>query len=46
MLKYYSTKYGLKPQDYPNAWIANDCSISFPMYNGLKKEDEQNYVIK
>ena len=45
MLKYYSTKYGLKPQDYPNAWIANDCSISFPMYNGLKKEEHQ-YVVK
>lgn len=45
MLKYYSTKYGLKPEDFPNARIANDCSLSFPLYNGLKK-DEQNYVIK
>ena len=45
MLKYYSTKYGLKPEDFPNARIANDCSLSFPLYNGLK-EDEQNYVIK
>ena len=45
MLKYYSSKYGFKPEDYPNARIANDCSISLPLYNGLKKE-EQNYVVQ
>tara|TARA_Y100001970_G_C14255375_1_gene874965 strand:- start:4581 stop:5759 length:1179 start_codon:yes stop_codon:yes gene_type:complete len=45
MLKYYSRKYGCKPEDYPNARIANDCSISLPLYNGLKKE-EQNYVVQ
>ncbi len=45
MLKYYRTKYGLKPEEYPNAWIANDCSLSFPLYNGLD-ENQQNYVIK
>ncbi len=45
MLKYYRTKYGLQPQDYPNAWIANDCSLSFPLYNGLNAR-QQDYVIK
>ena len=45
MLKYYRKKYDLKPDDYPNAKIANDCSLSFPIYNGLDK-NAQKYVIK
>ena len=45
MLKYYRKKYHLKPDDYPNAKIANDCSLSFPIYNGLDK-NAQKYVIK
>jgi perosamine synthetase len=44
MLKYYREKYGLKPADYPNAWAANDCSISLPLFHGMR-EDEQQYVI-
>ena len=45
MLKYYKDKYGIEPLDFPNAYIANECSISFPLFNGLKDE-EQDYVIK
>ncbi len=45
MLKYYKDKYGIEPIDFPNAYIANECSISFPLFNGLKYE-EQDYVIK
>lgn len=45
MLEYYRKKYKLKPKDYPNAYIANECSISFPLFNGLKTE-EQTFVIK
>ena len=45
MLKYYVDKYRLKPQNFRNAFIANDCSISFPLFNGLK-EVEQDYVIE
>ncbi|MAW33076.1 MAG: aminotransferase DegT [Proteobacteria bacterium] len=44
MLSYYKNKYGLKPSDYPNSYIANDCSVSFPLYNGMTSS-EQNFVI-
>jgi perosamine synthetase len=44
MLAYYKNKYGLNPEDFPNAFAANDCSISLPLYHGMT-EDEQNYVI-
>ena len=45
MLQYYREKYQLKPEDFPNAYIANDCSISFPLFNGFR-EEEQNFVIE
>jgi perosamine synthetase len=45
MLKFYREKYDIKPTDFPNSYYANHCSISFPLFNGLKK-DEQKYVIK
>ena len=45
MLKYYSNKYNISPDDYPNSWFANECSISLPLFHGLKA-DEQEYVIK
>ncbi len=44
MLSYYKEKYHLESQDYPNAYIANEASISFPLFNGLLTE-EQEYVI-
>ena len=44
MLKYYREKYNLVPEDFPNAYIANDCSISFPLFNGLSNI-EQDFVI-
>ena len=43
MLKYYKDKYGLESNDFPNSFIANECSISFPLFNGLT-EAEQRYV--
>jgi len=45
MLKYYREKYQLKPEDFPNAWVANECSISLPFFHGMT-EAEQDYVIK
>ena len=45
MLEYYSKKYGIKPEDFPNSHAANNCSISFPLFHGLKI-DEQSYVIE
>lgn len=44
MLTFYRDKYHLKPEDFPNAYIANDCSISLPLFHGMKS-DEQDYVI-
>jgi dTDP-4-amino-4,6-dideoxygalactose transaminase len=44
MLSFYQQKYGLKPEDYPNAFAANDCSISLPLFHGMT-EAEQSYVI-
>ena len=45
MLSYYSKKYGYKPEDYPNSYFANHCSISLPLYNGMKN-NEIDYVIE
>ncbi|OQX11595.1 MAG: aminotransferase DegT [Desulfobulbaceae bacterium A2] len=45
MLTFYREKYGLKPEDYPNAWAANDCSISLPLFHGMT-DAEQSYVIE
>jgi len=45
MLKFYREKYQLKPEDFPNAWVANDASISLPLFHGMT-EAEQSYVIE
>jgi len=44
MLTFYRDKYQLKPEDFPNAFAANDCSISLPLFHGMTDE-EQQYVI-
>ena len=44
MLGFYRNKYGLAPEDMPNAWAANDCSISLPLFHGMT-EAEQAHVI-
>jgi dTDP-4-amino-4,6-dideoxygalactose transaminase len=44
MLTYYRNTYDLKPEDFPMAYAANDCSISLPLFHGMSKE-EQQYVI-
>ena len=44
MLSYYQKKYGCEAKDYPNAYIANDCSISLPLFHGMT-EAEQGFVI-
>ena len=45
MLTFYRKKYQLKPEDFPNAFAANDCSISLPLFHGMMK-DEQDFVIE
>ena len=44
-LTYYKRKYELSPEDFPNANIADQCSISLPLFHGMK-ENEQDYVIE
>ncbi len=44
MLSFYKNKYTLRPEDYPNAYFANHCSISLPLFHGMT-EEEQIYVI-
>ncbi len=44
MLAFYRDKYGLKKEDFPNAWAANDCSISLPLFHGMSQA-EQDHVI-
>jgi perosamine synthetase len=45
MLTFYREKYRLKPEDFPNAYRANDCSISLPLFHGMTTA-EQDYVIE
>jgi dTDP-4-amino-4,6-dideoxygalactose transaminase len=45
MLTYYKNKYQLKPEDFPNAYAANNCSISLPLFHGMS-ETEQAFVIQ
>lgn len=45
MLTFYREKYNLRPEDFPNAYAANDCSISLPLFHGMT-EAEQAFVIK
>jgi len=45
MLSFYRQKYGLQPEDFPNAFAANDCSISLPLFHGMTKA-EQDFVIE
>ena len=44
MLTFYREKYGLKPEDFPRAYAANECSISLPLFHGMTA-DEQQYVV-
>ncbi len=45
MLSFYRRKYSQTPEDFPNAFAANDCSISLPLFHGMT-EAEQDFVIE
>lgn len=45
MLSFYSEKYKLAPEAFPNAYAANNCSISLPLFHGMT-DLEQDYVIE
>lgn len=44
MLGYYRRKYSIQPEDFPNAYIADQLSLTLPLYVQLT-ELEQDYVI-
>jgi len=44
-LSYFKEKYSLKSEDFPNAWAANVCGFSLPIFPDLS-EEEQKIVIE
>ncbi len=44
MLAYYSEKYKIAKEDFPNAYIADQCTITFPLYPSMT-EEEFSYII-
>ena len=44
MLGFYRDKYSLRPEDLPNAYIADQLTIAIPLYSSLTA-DEQSHVI-
>jgi dTDP-4-amino-4,6-dideoxygalactose transaminase len=45
MLGYYRQKYGLKPKDFPMAFLADYLTLTLPLYAQMTDE-EQEYVIE
>lgn len=39
MLGFYRERFGLQPEDYPGARLANDCSMAIPLHNRMSAED-------
>lgn len=44
MLGFYRERYGIKPEDFPNAYLADRLTLALPLYAQLTGE-EQEYVI-
>lgn len=44
MMSYYAKKYGLKPQDYPNAFDAYQRMVSLPLSSKMSITDAQDVV--
>jgi dTDP-4-amino-4,6-dideoxygalactose transaminase len=40
-LGYYRNKYGLRPEEFPNACTAEDTSITLPIFPGMKEQDQE-----
>jgi perosamine synthetase len=45
MLGYYREKYGLKPEDFPQAFLADQLTLALPLYAQMTDE-EQDYVVE
>lgn len=44
MLSFYAQKYNLRPEDFPNARAASDCSISLPLFHGMTDADKAHVI--
>lgn len=44
MLSFYAKKYNLIPNHYPNAFVANDTSVSLPLFNGLTERELEHVI--
>ena len=44
MLSFYKEKYDLMPEDFPNAYAADQCSISLPLFHGMEPEDQRRVI--
>jgi perosamine synthetase len=42
-LRYYKEKYCIETADYPNAWMADQCTIALPLFPSLV-DDEFEYI--
>jgi perosamine synthetase len=45
MLGFYRDKYGIKPEDFPNAYFADQLTLTLPLFVQIT-EEEQNYIIE
>ncbi|OKO82804.1 glutamine--scyllo-inositol aminotransferase [Bradyrhizobium sp. NAS96.2] len=43
-LGYYKNKYGLRPEQFPNAALAEDTTITLPIYPNMTEEDQLRVV--
>jgi dTDP-4-amino-4,6-dideoxygalactose transaminase len=41
---YYAEKYSIRPEDFPNAWAADQLTLALPLYPQLTT-DEQEMVV-
>jgi dTDP-4-amino-4,6-dideoxygalactose transaminase len=44
MLDYYARTYGLRPDDFPNACLADQLTVALPLFAQIT-EAEQDYVV-
>jgi dTDP-4-amino-4,6-dideoxygalactose transaminase len=41
---YYVDRYGLRPEDFPNAWAADRLSLALPLYPQLTRDEQEQVV--